>query len=363
MKPAKNLPEPVQWLLDFANIGCISGEPNPRRFKSYHTHTFHEYTTNEHIPKLKRSPVELLPPKKEKDTFCELPTDEQRKRFEEEIENLKPGETISHSLPLHQIITKFKEIGAKNKIIHDGYIISISESGEPVFEGKHIELFPLIADFCTKEGIMLEVNCDHVLSHKKCNYSMANTWWHVAQAFFNRVLQENNGEDVHPFNETAFDYAKKNKPEHELSKQIHDGVWDFWNNHRSLHSRLRQCVNCGAFWIEPNMVKKGKPRAKFCADECGYSFHKPSREKDRETHIRANKVLKSGTKKEIVEFLLKNRGEGGKQLTKARAEEIYKAVKQISPKTVSSLKQFVKSYHAHKPRVMLKALHHRDNKE
>ena len=33
MKP-EDIPETVKWLLDFANLGCIPGEPNPQRFKS-----------------------------------------------------------------------------------------------------------------------------------------------------------------------------------------------------------------------------------------------------------------------------------------------------------------------------------------
>ncbi len=292
MKPAKNLPEPVQWLLDFANIGCISGEPNPQRFKSYYTYTFREYTTNEYIPKLKRPPIELLPPKKEKDTFYKLSADEQKKRFEGEIKNLKPGETISHSMPLHALIRIWKEKGFTNHILHDGYEISISNTGEPVPHGKNIELFPLIVDFCSKRGILLKKNCKHVLSHKKCNYSMAMTCWHIAQSIFNRVIQENNREDVHPFCEKAFDYAKKNKPGHELLKRVNDSVWDFWNNHRSLHSRLRQCLCCGAFRIEPNMVKKGKPRSVFCSKECDVSFHQPTREKNAKSSKKSKEFAK-----------------------------------------------------------------------
>ncbi len=362
MKPAKNLPEPVQWLLDFANIGCISGEPNPQRFKSYYTYTFREYTTNEHIPKLKRPPIELLPPAKEKDTFYKLSADEQKKRFKEEIENMKPGETISHSMPLHALIKIWKEKGFTNHILHDGYENSISNTDEPVYHGKNIELFPLIVDFCSKRGILLEKNCNHVLSHKKCNYSMAMTYWYISQSFFNRVIQENNREDVHPFCEMAFDYAKKDKPDHELSKWVNDSVWNFWDNYRYLHSRLGQCLCCGAFWIETDMVKKGKTKI-FCSKKCKDSFHRPSRGRDSETHARANKVLKGSAKKEIVGYLWKNRWEAGNQITKARAEEIHKAFEQISPKTVSSLQQFLKSYRAHKSRVISKTLRHSDNKE
>ena len=279
MKPVKNLPGPVQWLLDFANLGCIPGEPNPQRFKSYHTDTFQEYITNEHIPKLKRPPIELCPPKKEKDTFYKLSPDEQRERFEEEIKNLKPGEQIHHSLPLHELIKRFKDTKSTNRILRDGYIISISKDGEPVFHGKNIELFPLIVDFCSKKGILLKKNCKHVFSHKKCNYSMAMTYWYIAQSFFNRVMQVNSREDVHPFVKMAFDYAKENKPAHKLSQRVSQCVWDFWDNQRALHSRFRQCPCCGSFWIAKAKMGRGSPQ-KYCPGKCENEFNQASRRKN-----------------------------------------------------------------------------------
>jgi hypothetical protein len=337
MTPAKNLPEPVQWLLDFANIGCISGEPNPQRFKSYYTYTFREYTTNEHIPKLKRPPIELLPPAKEKDTFYKLPADEQKKRFKEEIENMKPGETISHSMPLHALIRIWKERGFTNNIrLDDGYEISISKTGEPVPHGKNIELFPLIVDFCSKRVILLEKNFNHVSLHKKCNYSMAMTYWHIAQSFFNRVIQENNREDVHPFCEKAFDYAKKNKPGHELLKRVNDSVWDFWNNHRSLHSRLRQCLCCGAFFLLREMQKGRRPV--YCGRECKAAFNLVSCEKDSTTKKNNREQKRKTAAVGIIKWL---RDAG---LSKHKAEEIYNDRERTSPKTVASLKEFKRTY-------------------
>ncbi len=337
MTPAKNLPEPVQWLLDFANIGCISGEPNPQRFKSYYTHTFREYTTNEHIPKLNRPPIELLPPAKEKDTFHKLPTDEQRKKFKEEIENMKPGETITHLMPLHALIKIWKEKGFTNHILHDGYKISISNTGEPVYHGKNIELFPLIVDFCSKRGILLEKNCNHVLSHKKCNYSMAMDCWHIAQSFFNRVIQENNTEDVHLFCEMAFDYAKKNKPNHELSEQVNGSAWDFWNNHRALHSRLRQCLCCGAFWIREKLKTQGRKRV-YCSDTCKKRFHYDSRENQTKKKKENTKHKKENERVGIINWIC------SKGHTKHEAVKIYVDEKTRSQKTVASLKEFQRTY-------------------
>ncbi len=85
----EDIPETVKWLLDFANLGCIPGEPNPQRFKSYYTHTYQEFITNEHIPKLKRPPVELLSPGK-KDLSCRNIIF--RLSLQEQIKRLKPGE-------------------------------------------------------------------------------------------------------------------------------------------------------------------------------------------------------------------------------------------------------------------------------
>ena len=307
MESKEPLPETVQWLLDFANLGCIPGEPNPQRFKSYYTHTFQEYITNEHIPKLKRPPIELSSPEKEKDTFYKLSPDEQRERLEQEVKKLKPGESIVHKLPLHEIIKRFKNIKSTNHILHDGYEISISRTGEPVFHGKNIELFPLIVDFCSKKGILLEANCEHVFSHKKCNYSMAMTYWYIAQSFFNRVMQVNSREGVHPFVKMAFDYAKENKPAHKLSQWVSQCVWDFWDNQRgALQSRLRQCSCCGRFWFIENT--KSKPRI-YCPDKCNKAFHKQARKENSKASSASKKAKKDRKKKNdynaIKEYYIK----------------------------------------------------------
>ena len=311
MESKEPLPETVQWLLDFANLGCIPGEPNPQRFKSYYTHTFQEYITNEHIPKLKRPPIELSSPEKEKDTFYKLSPDEQRERLEQEVKKLKPGESIVHKLPLHEIIKRFKNIKSTNHILHDGYEISISRTGEPVFHGKNIELFPLIVDFCSKKGILLEANCEHVFSHKKCNYSMAMTYWYIAQSFFNRVMQVNSREGVHPFVKMAFDYAKENKPAHKLSQWVSQCVWDFWDDQRTLHPRLRQCPCCGRFWIAKEEMGRGKPQ-KYCHEECENEFNQASRGKNSEASRGCKKWKRKKSRRDKETELInhfKNRGE------------------------------------------------------
>lgn len=290
----EDIPKTVKWLLAFANLGCTPGEPNPQRYKSYYTYTFQEYITNKHIPKLKRPPIDLLPPSswKKGDDFYKLSPQEQFKRLEEETKNLKPGEEISHSLPLHEIISRFKSFKSSNHILHDGYIISISKTGEPVFHGKDIELFPLIVGFCFEKGILLKKNCRHIFFHKKCNYSMAMTCWYIAQSVLYRVIQENDNEVLHPFVKMAFDYAKHNKPGHELSRWVSKCAWDFWDNQRSLHSRLRQCPSCGVFWIAKEKRDRGKPQT-YCHEECENAFNQASRRKNSE----ASRICKKQKRK------------------------------------------------------------------
>lgn len=343
----KDIPETVNWLLDFANLGCIPGELNPGRFKSYHIHTYREYITNEHIPILNRPPIELLPPPpgKKEDTFYKLPPDRQREKLEEEIKNLKPSEVISHSLPLHEQINLFKKINSKNQITHDGYTISIkSSTREPVFHGKNIELFPLIAEFCSNKGILLEKDCDHVFTHRNCNYSMAMTYWYCAQSIFNRVMLENEGENVHPFVKTAFDYMVVNTPSHELSKMVDSRGLEFWNDYRALHSLLRQCQCCGKFWISEN--KKGRKRKIYCSKKCNDVFNSQSRLIDNKSKKEDRAAKRDNTRAIIIEWLTENhwqQNEGGKFrfITKGKAQEIYN---NLPEKAKTSVKDFNKNW-------------------
>lgn len=314
MKPVKNLPEPVQWLLDFANLGCISGEPNPQRFKSYHTDTFQEYITNEHIPKLKRPPIELLSPgkKKSKNTPCE--------------------NTIFR-LPLHEQIKRLRPGEIPYLITDDGYVVSKAGTGEPVFHGKNKD-YPSIKefkDFFLKEQIPLD----------ESDYGLLVTCWYSTQSVFYRVIQENYNEVLHPYVKELFDYAIENKTAHKLSQWVFKYVRDFWNNQRALHPRLKQCPCCGAFWMADNVKKRGRVPV-YCSKECENRFNYQSKTKDSDNKKTYRKLNCAKVKGEIIKWLIGNHyetNENGKYrfITKERASEIYS---KLPEKAKTSMKEF-----------------------
>jgi hypothetical protein len=308
MKLVKNLPEPVQWLLDFANLGCIPGEPNPQRFKSYHTDTFQEYITNEHIPKLKRPPIELLSPEKKKSKNT-------------------PCENTIFRLPLHEQIKRLRPGKIPYLITDDGYVVSKAETGEPVFHGKNKD-YPSIKefkDFISKERIPL---------NKKRDYGFLITCWYSTQSVFYRVIQGNDKEVLHPYVKELSDYAIENKTAHKLSQWVFKYVRDFWNNQRALHSRLRQCRCCGKFWLIENT--KIKPRV-YCSDKCNKAFHKQAREKNSKSSSASKKARRDRKKKNdyntIKEFYI------GTGYSKENAENHAEKWVYVESKTLESFKK------------------------
>lgn len=273
----EDIPKTVKWLLAFANLGCTLGEPNPQRYKSYHTDTSQVYITNKHIPKLKRPPIELLPPEKKKN------------------ENTPRKDTIFR-LPLYEQIKRLKPGKIPYLITDDGYVVSRAETGEPVFHGKNKD-YPSIKEF---EDFFLK---ERIPFDEKRDYGFLITCWYTTQSVLYRVLQGNDNEEPHPYVKELFDYGRENKPSHKLSQRVNECVWDFWDNKRALHSRLRQCRCCGGFWI-----KNGKQRF-FCSKVCNDVFNKQSRHSNSRSASASKKARRNRKKKNdykaIKEFYVK----------------------------------------------------------
>ncbi|WP_347275411.1 hypothetical protein [Candidatus Kuenenia sp.] len=243
-----------------------------------------------------------------------------------------------------EIDEKIKGYELNRSIIVDGTIYD-NEAGKAVCIGNTFFNPKLFEAFCHQHGVEGVSNDQGLI-----------LWEHCQQAL--RAIADNN--ERHAWGRCIRELHNECTHREPFQLEIYRQLLQVFEMVKDSQVKIKQCPCCGRF--ESDKVKRGKPSV-FCSKECMDYFCRPSREKDSETHIRANKVLKGGAKKEIVDYLCKNRWEAGNQITKAMAEEIHKALEQISPKTVSSLQQFLKSYHAHKSRVMSKALRHRDNKE
>lgn len=354
----QDLPENVQWLLDYANLGCVPGEPNPQRYQSYHTQA-----TNEHIPKLKRPPIDLVPPVKKK---------------------IIPRENIGFRLPLHKKLERMKP-GMPYLITDDGYVVSKVQSGAVVFHGKrdfHPPLEELRAflkrrlpqdivsvvdkklvdntwDDCypslqkswemyekTGENISECDLCERRQSFKKntaCEREISgllHSDWKVIHTVFYRVMQENCREKIHPFVKEVFDYARGSKPLNVLSERIRAYAWDFWDNHRPLHSRLKQCSCCGSFWIAGD-VKRGRVQ-KYCSEECESRFNYQSKASDICSKKRYRQVRKACVREGIIKWLKGNHYEQLKNgayrlIDQTRAEEIYD---ELPEKAKTSMREF-----------------------
>lgn len=263
MKPVKNLPGSVQWLLDFANLGCIPGELNPQRFKSYHQYRLEKDNTNKNIPKIPRLARPSI--------------------------NLAPF--------LKKCLTKYDYLEILGTM-SDDFMIARAKNGELILHGG--KRHPTIEEF---QGFFLKG------FNEKSDYNMFRVYWRKFQSVFYRIIQENDKEELHFIVKKDFEDVKE-KPAHELLQVVFECVWDFWNNQRALHSLLRQCPCCGAFWIAKEKKGRGKPQ-KYCYKKCENEFNQASRRKNskasRDCKKRKRKKSRRDKETELISHF-KNRG-------------------------------------------------------
>ena len=293
----KDIPRNIQELLDFANLGCTPGEPNPQRFKSYHTDSFFEqYVTNEHIPKLKRPPNPSQPfPEGSKETLFTL--------------------------------SLFKT--------YNGHVMSKAKTGEFVYHGKD-ELCPTtkeFKDFFSKNQIEFDDYTELYIEFENC--------WYTSLAAFYRAIEGDDNNILSPYIHFLFHYTKGRNPlddYHKLRECVSSHIKDLFFNRRALHSLLRQCPCCGSFFI----VKEKKKPKKYCDDKCKAFFKPPSRQDDRE----AKKVTREEKKDNLKEsdlsviqekYKVKINGKYRKVLDKNEAERIYNKLSKKAKKELKSL--------------------------
>ncbi len=113
-------------------------------------------------------------------------------------------------------------------------------------------------------------------------------------------------------------------------------ILDFWHNHRELRQHVRQCRCCGKFWIE-------KTRKKYCCKKCEDRVNQASRQAVRESLRKQREKLSKDDEKiernKIVKWLCKTGG-----YTPKKAEEILYNEKHRKSTNVKSLSNFKRTY-------------------
>ena len=343
-----DLPESVQWLQDFVNLGCKQGVLSLKRF--------HEETRINCPPKEPASLKFLFDDstKKEKP----LTTDREH-HIEERLEREFK----------HVALEEHKGIYSKRFRDENGNEWVETVNRELLFRGNEND-FPSkeeIKNFLRERGIDLLQNQTGQLpngdfvqfiqrgsSGEKINTTFwdINKVWLCAKYSLTTKLKEFEGTYHIPgaysrcFVSLCYDEGQLRLPEVDVSvdyelKFLHDSTFiqktcacilEFWLNHKELHSRLRQCKCCGKFEFVPG----GK--WKYCSRKCREIFNRKTREADKASKVTSRKQIKQVTmpvaKKEIIGFLIDH------DYTEEEAEEVYEKERISHPTNVASLKSF-----------------------
>lgn len=316
-----NLPDTVQWLIDFANLGCYSGELNPQR--------------QDKIFRLKRPPIEP-PPGITSLTLGECPhtgldsnivTD--NKGYEWLRTWRKPiflGKK-DHHLSLEEFRKFFLKAGIPPNETIESFLIDIHDICS-------IRVF-LKEDESGKNYIykgILEPKNDCKETYPEIQRFL-NSFWIITWRALIRVIRMYNREEVRGFSVKELEdhiykhytASQPNSSDYEtvpldrtgrvfthdntLPCAIYAYILDLWYNHKGLHSRLKHCQCCGKFWFEPENKRPGRKRI-FCSEDCKRVFHQQSRSDNQKAVKITRDHLKEKKQKEdysqLIKFLLKN---------------------------------------------------------
>ncbi len=298
-KPSKNpttkgkdLPESVQWLLDFVNIGCKPGKVYIRRvFKGP------QYSILKRPPDEPGTIKEVIFDGRAAAKYINL-DNVKRKEYIENIENenvLNLDRDFCVFIDLiiapdspYNMKNNIKNLKLAHLVIVDenGNVWQKTREGELIFLGNEKDNEPSpeeFRDFLSKTGISAGRNMKGMKIEEI---------WDIA--FYSLISKMKPIEEIEhlskmePFEEAEhlenyvkqghvqlFIYDHYNKKQIQLPdirvdgdnslinglKYSHDNtlsqatcayILDFWHNHRELHQHLRQCKCCGKYWIEAN---------------------------------------------------------------------------------------------------------------
>ena len=320
------LPDTVQWLLDFANLGSNPGELNPQK--------------QDKILRLKRPPIEPPP----------------------EITSLKPGECPHTGLDSNIIIDNkgYEWLRTWGKPIFLGkkdYHPSLNEfkrfflkSGIPSDETK--ESFLITIQEIGSVRVFLKEN-EEGKSDKDSEakaHRLLKGFWIITWRALIRVIRMYNREEVRSFSikeleDHVYKHYTASQPnssdyetvpldrtgrvfthDNTLPCAIYAYILDLWYNQKELHSRLRRCKCCGLFWVIQENRKRGRDRV-FCSEDCKRVFHQQSRSDNQKAVKTKRAHQKEKMRKEdhsqLIELLIKN-GYTQKEAQEKSFEWIYK---------------------------------------
>jgi len=328
--------EPVQWVLNFLNLGCIPGEPNPWRlplpsekrelkrpplpqnpsrlkkeekipgFPSFKdiekkyifglndkgkyvfagrdsvptTEDFRDFFLKYGIPPIKGEDITLYGNIKIKDwKTIKPPADRNSQEFR----------MFMYEPPLEvEVRTQIIEIWKRLIDLFLG-IAGTPDAGKRKSEYKHFKGF-------IEQILKLYRECleEDEIPAKDYEASRSNSGFggYGINTIINKGLLS-----IEPF----FHYG-------DLPQALYAIILDFANHFEELHQYLRQCPYCGKFWRLEK--KRGRPDV-FCDEICNMAFHQQSRRKNKKSVESTREHQKPKKQKEdyktLVEYLKKKR--------------------------------------------------------
>lgn len=333
-----NLPDTVQWLLDFANLGSNPGESNPQK--------------QDKILKLKRPPVEP-PPEITSLELGECPhtgldsniiTDNNgyewlrtwgkpiflgKKDYHPTLEEFKrfffkagiPPEDAKESLLINiyeigSIRLFLKEDEECKNYIFKGVLVSKSDLKDSEAKAhRFLKSFGII----TRRALVRVIRMYN--KEEVRGFSIKELEDHIYKHYTASQPNSSDYETV-PLDRTGRVFPHDNT----LPCAIYAYILDLWYNQKELHSRLKQCKCCGLFWVIQEDRKRGRDRV-FCSKACKRVFHQQSRSDNLKAVKTKRDRLKVKKQKEdysqLTEFLLE-KGYTQKEAEREASEWVYR---------------------------------------
>lgn len=310
-------PETVQWLLDFVNLGSERGKLNIPKLETR--------------PRVKRTPTKpppgimSLPPKKLPHRGLDLNSvhvvDDEGNRWVRSF-----GETeFLGKKDFYPSLKEFKDFFLKWGIFpieaKIGIIAVTTEAEKAPDQTKEIINFKIQlkdVNFIYEGQLFLKED-------KKSDervYPLLKTFWKEALKAFHHILRVNGSDLGILQTKDAFRIYNFciSRQEEGVFPFSHDGtlpfalyayILDLWITHKEIHSRLKQCLCCGVFWIAEEERGCGRPQT-FCSEKCENVFNSPSRSKNKKASRDCKKQKSKKSRRDKETELInhfKNRGQ------------------------------------------------------
>lgn len=284
--------EPIQWLLEFVNLP----------FKKGILSVFRPIAKP-----LKRTPTKE--PEPLKDLSAE--TIKSLKEYYKKAGHSRDG--------INRAIAEHKN---NRGIVDDKGYSWVIENGKPVFAG-HGKCHPTTEEFnifLKKYNFPLIGDVNSSLGFPSCKEFEL---WNKVFYIFSYLARVNMGIEPGEYEGSqglAYDLCREHVESkwyspistnevifyNSLESTICACIYDFWERHKDLHSRLRQCPCCGRFWITEKA--SGRPGI-FCSNKCDKTFHRQTRKENTESVSASKRIKRTQEKKNdyeaIKEFYIK----------------------------------------------------------